>query len=262
MIKELPVFTSKTGLLNIRVYKSRELMGQAAARDIADALCQLLAAQQEVRVVFAAAPSQSEVLAGLTTAKDIDWSRVTAFHMDEYLGLSAQAPQGFGNFLKERLFDKVKPGKVHFINGQGASEEEAAVECARYTALFREKPIDIVCLGIGENGHIAFNDPPVADFADGQTVKIVRLDQVCRQQQVNDGCFASIQAVPTHALTVTIPALASGEKLFCVVPGKNKHSAVRRTLNGPISTECPATILRRHPNCVLYLDQDSYGDVE
>ena len=262
MIKEFPVFTSNTELLNVQVYKNRELMGQAAAQDIADALRRLLSAQQEVRVVFAAAPSQNEVLAGLTAAKDIDWSRVTAFHMDEYLGLPAEAPQGFGNFLKERLFDKVKPGKVHLINGQGSSEEEAAAECTRYSALFREKPIDIVCLGIGENGHIAFNDPPVADFADRQTVKVVKLDQVCRQQQVNDGCFASLQAVPTHALTVTIPALASGGKLFCVVPGKNKHSAVRRTLNGPISTECPATILRRHPSCVLYLDQDSYGGAE
>lgn len=206
-------------------------------------------------MIFAAAPSQNEFLASLIDEPGLDWSRVTAFHMDEYLGLPADAPQRFGNFLRARLFNRVHPGVVHFID----SASETAAECARYGALLRAAPIDIVCLGIGENGHIAFNDPPVADFDDPDMVKPVELDLPCKEQQVHDGCFATIADVPNHALTLTIPMLLSGAYLSCVVPGTAKRRAIRDTLHGPITTACPASILRRHPACVLYLDRDSAG---
>ena len=207
-------------------------------------------------MIFAAAPSQNEFLETLRGAEKIDWKRVTAFHMDEYLGLSADAPQSFRRYLKERLFDRVHPGEVHLIAGEAPSPEE---ECARYAHLLAEAPIDIVCLGIGENGHLAFNDPPVADFADPKMVKVVELDEACRRQQVHDGCFARFEEVPTHAITLTIPVLLSGGWLYCVVPGPTKREAVEKALTSPISPACPASILRTHARARLYLDRDSAG---
>jgi glucosamine-6-phosphate deaminase len=230
-------------------------MGRAAGNDAAAKVREVLAAKGGVRMIFAAAPSQNETLATLAAAPGIDWSRVTAFHMDEYIGLAEEAPQRFGRYLREHIFDLVRPGKVHFIDSSNRAEDE----CRRYAALLREGPIDIVCLGIGENGHIAFNDPPVANFEDPELIKVVELDEACRRQQVNDGCFTNFAAVPTHALTLTIPALVSGAHLFCSVPGRTKRAAVQRTLNGPISTECPSTVLRKHADCTLYTDADSYG---
>ncbi len=241
--------------LDIRVYANRQAMGTAAAREVAATMRDLLATQGRVRMIFAAAPSQNGFLAALSDAPALDWSRVTAFHMDEYLGLPMEAPQHFGTFLRAHLFDRVHPGIVHLID----SANETAAECARYGALLHEAPIDIVCLGIGENGHIAFNDPPVADFDDPEAIKPVELDLMCKQQQVNDGCFATIGDVPSHALTLTIPMLLSGAYLSCVVPGPAKRQAIHDTLRGPITTACPASILRRHPACVLYLDRDSAG---
>lgn len=229
-------------------------MGTAAGREVATVIKRLLENQKRVRMVFAAAPSQNEFLNVLASDKEIDWSRITAFHMDEYIGLSSEAPQRFGTFLKNRLFNIVQPGEVHLIDGSNALEE-----CRRYSGLITESPIDIVCLGIGENGHIAFNDPPVANFADPEIVKVVELEEACRRQQVNDGCFPDLSEVPTHALTLTIPALMAGKHLFCMVPGATKHEAVRQTLTGPIAEDCPASILRTHPDCRLYLDKDSYG---
>jgi len=239
--------------LDVRVYSSRLAMGVAAAHAVAATMRDLLATRGRVRMIFAAAPSQNEFLAALSDAHALDWSRVTAFHMDEYRGLPPEAPQRFGTFLRAHLFDRVHPGTVHFID----SANETAAECARYGALLRKAPIDVVCLGIGENGHIAFNDPPVADFDDPEAIKPVELDMPCKRQQVNDGCFATIGDVPSHALTLTIPMLLSGAHLSCVVPGSAKRRAVHDALRGPITTACPASILRRHPACVLYLDRDS-----
>ncbi|WP_240419427.1 glucosamine-6-phosphate deaminase [Paenibacillus periandrae] len=241
--------------LKVKVFDTRAAMGQQAALDVAGKMKQLLGSQPRLRMIFAAAPSQNEVLAGLAVMDGLDWSRVTVFHMDEYIGLSGDAPQAFGKFLKDRLFDRVQPDEVHIINSAG----DIAQEAERYSRLLAEAPIDIVCLGIGENGHIAFNDPPFADFQDPLLVKPVELDLECRQQQVNDGCFAGLDQVPTHALTLTIPALSSGKHLFCSVPGPLKREAVKQTLHGPISTACPASILRQHDDCTLYADKDSYG---
>jgi glucosamine-6-phosphate deaminase len=226
-------------------------MGRAAAADVGAALRDRLARQSTVRMIFAAAPSQAEMLDALARDRNIDWRRVTAFHMDEYIGLPADAPERFGAWLTRHLFSRVAFGTVHLIG------QDPEREAARYGALLGEAPIDIICLGIGVNGHLAFNDPPVADLHDTKPVKIVELDAVCRQQQVDDGCFPTLSSVPTHAITLTIPRLLDAGQLFCVVPGASKRAAVERSLYGPIGTECPASALRTHPRCALYLDQDS-----
>ncbi len=240
--------------LNVKVFENRRLMGAAAARDIAAQLKELAARREELSVIFAAAPSQNEVLAALAADTSIPWHKVNAFHMDEYIGLSPDAPQGFGNFLRARLFDLVPFRSVHLID-MTAKDPEAEAE--RYARLLQAQPIDVVVMGIGENGHIAFNDPPVADFRDPKTVKAVKLDEVCRRQQVNDGCFAALSDVPTHALTLTVPMLVSAPRIFCIVPAATKANAVFRTLNGEISERCPASVLRRHEHAVLYLDENS-----
>jgi glucosamine-6-phosphate deaminase len=257
MLKVKPILTEMADSMLVRVFESRSKLGEAAGLEAAAAIRALLASKAAVRIIFAAAPSQNEFLAALAAAKDLDWSRITAFHMDEYIGLPEGAPQSFGTFLREALFDKVKPGMVHYIHPAGGIE----AECERYGRLLAEAPIDIVCLGIGENGHLAFNDPPVADFHDPLPVKAVTLDSDCRNQQVNDGCFASLSEVPQQALTLTIPVLLSAKWLFCMVPGKTKRIAVTRTLHEPVSTACPSTILRSHADCRLFVDTDSFGAV-
>jgi glucosamine-6-phosphate deaminase len=229
-------------------------MGAAAARDIKSKVCELLATTPQINVIFAAAPSQNEVLASLVADQDIDWSCINAYHMDEYIGLAADAPQGFGNFLRAHLFDQVPFASVNLID---ITAKDADREAARYGALLDQNLADVVVMGIGENGHIAFNDPPVADFHDTKTVKAVKLDEICRNQQVNDGCFAAIDQVPTHALTVTVPALTRAPYLFCIVPAPSKAWAVRETLTGSIDEHCPASVLRTHDNAILYLDRDS-----
>ena len=240
--------------LEVRIYENRTLMGEAAAKDISAKIKELLLKKTEINMIFAAAPSQNDVLLALVNDKSIEWNRVNAYHMDEYVGLAADAPQGFGNFLREHIFGLVQFKSVNYIDCTAKNPEE---ECGRYGKLLRENPTDIVVMGIGENGHIAFNDPGVADFNDKETVKVVELDAVCRQQQVNDGCFKALSDVPTHALTLTVPTLISAPWLFCIVPVKTKANAVRATVNGEICEECPASILRTRENAVLYLDNES-----
>lgn len=246
--------TMKKDLLTVNIYETREEMGKAAGADIKACILDLLTKKETINMIFAAAPSQNEVLASLAEDREIPWDRVNAFHMDEYIGLSADAPQGFGNFLKNAIFGRAPFKSVSYID---ISAPDAEKECERYAALLREYPTDIVVMGIGENGHIAFNDPPVADFKDPKMVKPVPLDEVCRNQQVNDGCFATIDDVPKTAITLTVPTLFAGDHLFCIVPAKTKANAVRDTLCGEIGEACPATILRRHESAVLYLDSDS-----
>ncbi|WP_208642908.1 glucosamine-6-phosphate deaminase [Rahnella woolbedingensis] len=252
-----PRYTTQAGRLNVEVFSTRLEMGQAAARDAVSHLHQRLKEQDRVRIIFAAAPSQNEFLEYLAQAEDIDWARVDAFHMDEYVGLPVGSPALFSHYLTTHLFGKVSPGTVHKIPAAG----DAAQNCADYARLLQQAPVDMVCLGIGENGHLAFNDPPVADFNDPQPMKIVELDAICRQQQVNDGCFPALEYVPTHALTLTIPTLMAAARLFCMVPGKNKHQAVTQTLNAPQSVDCPATVLRTHPACTLYTDIAGFGEL-
>ena len=244
----------KKDLLKVNIYDTRAEMGAAAAKDIKACLLSLLQVKETVNMIFAAAPSQNEVLAALATDREIPWSRVNAFHMDEYIGLAADAPQGFGNFLKAHIFGLADFGSVSYID---ITADDAEKECERYAQLLAKHPADIVVMGIGENGHIAFNDPPVADFKDPKAVKPVELDQVCRNQQVNDGCFARLEDVPKTAITLTVPTLFAGKHLFCIVPAATKAKAVRATLCDDISEKCPATVLRRHASATLYLDGDS-----
>lgn len=242
------------GQLIVKTSPDRDRLGATAAHDIATALRASLQERERVRMIFASAPSQAETLSALTAAPGIDWRRVTAFHMDEYIGLPEDAPQRFGLWLKSHFFDHIDIDEVHLIDPSGDPEAEA------YAGLLHEGAIDFVCLGIGVNGHIAFNDPPLADFDDPLSVKTVTLDAVSRQQQVDDKCFDQLSDVPDRAITLTIPALLQARRLFCVVPGARKRDAVRAALTGPISTICPASILRTHPDCTLYLDAESDPD--
>jgi glucosamine-6-phosphate deaminase len=245
--------------LIIKKYGSRGEMGEAEAAEVSGAIRQVLDSKEYIRMIFAAAPSQNEFLGALSRDKSIDFGRVTAFHMDEYVELPVDAPQGFGNFLRDRIFAKCPFREVHYLNSLAKDPEE---ECRRYSELLKKEPIDIVCMGIGENGHIAFNDPGVADFRDPKAVKVVALDPVCRQQQVNDGCFTGMNEVPTHALTLTVPVLFGCKQIFCIVPAKNKANAVYASLNNSISENCPASILRNHGNAILYVDRESGARLE
>ena len=245
--------TLKKDELTVRVFDTRENMGVVAAAEAAEWIKEALAKKEEINIIFAAAPSQNDFLAALIK-EDIEWGRINAFHMDEYIGLTEDAPQGFANFLRRAIFDLVPFKAVYCLNGQSSDPE---AECKRYTDLLVKYPVDIIFMGIGENGHIAFNDPGVAKFDDPETVKIAKLDEVCRNQQVNDGCFATISDVPTHALTLTVPTLISAPNLFCIVPVKTKANAVKATVNGEINEMCPASILRTRDNAILYLDNES-----
>lgn len=240
--------------LEVKIYPTREELGSAAGFEAATIIKALQRTQPFVNIIFAAAPSQNEFLENLISQEGIVWERINAFHMDEYLGLMPNAPQAFGNFLKERIFDRKPFRSVNYLNGQCESKEE---ECNRYSQLLSANPAHIVCMGIGENGHIAFNDPHVADFEDKAQVKVVELDGPCRQQQVNDGCFASIGQVPTHALTLTIPALLKARYIFCMVPASSKAQAVANTIEQVISESFPSTILRNHQSAKLFIDTQS-----
>jgi glucosamine-6-phosphate deaminase len=242
------------GQLLVKIFKNREEMGKNAAQDIAKKIAEIIGEKGKVNMVFAAAPSQNDFLSELVKCSNIDWNKITAFHMDEYIGLDYDAPQKFGNYLNKHIFNKVNFRKVYYIDEKGKSPKELII---RYSELLKRNPIDIICMGIGENGHIAFNDPHVANFSDCEIIKMVDLDQKCRMQQVHDKCFKSLEEVPTHALTMTIPNFCAANYLYCIVPTKNKSKAVERTINGKIDSSCPASILRCHQRAILYLDEEA-----
>lgn len=240
--------------LKVKIFENRAQMGENAASDIADCIKTLLKNREEINIIFAAAPSQNDTIAALIKTEGIEWNRINAFHMDEYIGLSRTAPQRFGNFLNACLFSKVPFKSVNYIYDEDQNYNNT---CSRYANLLKTHPIDIVCLGIGENGHIAFNDPWVADFEDKEIIKRVPLDEICRKQQVNDGCFKKLEDVPKYALTLTVPALFKADYLFCTVPAKTKREAVYNTVNAKISEDVPATIMRKHKCAVMYCDKQS-----
>mgnify|MGYP003644847822 CR=1 FL=1 len=241
----------------VNVFSSRILAGTVAGKEIEDCIVKIQDSQPEIRIIFAAAPSQDGMLAYLANSPLVKWGKIVAFHMDEYIGLPTASPQLFASYLNDNLFSKVPLKEVHLLNTSGDVEKEMT----RYEKILNQAPIDIVCLGIGENGHIAFNDPPVADFNDPKTIKAVELEDACRIQQVNDGCFPALVEVPTRAVTLTIPTLMRGKHLFCVVLGKNKSEAVKNTLSGSVSTSCPASILTTHPNCNFYFNKSAVKDL-
>ena len=236
----------KKELLTLKKFETRAEMGAAAAEDICAKIGELLKVKAEINMVFAAAPSQNDCLSALVKLP-VEWEKINAFHMDEYVGLTKDDESSFANYLNTHIFSLVPFKSVHYIADYGEKYEE----------LLKKNHIDIVVLGIGENGHIAFNDPGVADFNDTKRIKKAELDDVCRMQQVHDGCFPTFDDVPTHALTLTIPQMVSADYMFCVVPCDTKAEAVKRTMTEEISENCPATILRRHKNAIMYCDKDS-----
>lgn len=243
----------KVEKLNVKIFDTRKELGETSANEVSATIKKLLQEKDEVNIVFAAAPSQNEFLAALRE-KDLEWGRINAFHMDEYVGLQPDAPQLFGNFLRDRIFEKVPFKSVHYFDGLA---DDMEVECQRYADLLEKHPTDICILGIGENTHLAFCDPHVADFNDPKVVKIVDLDQKNRNQQVNDGMFEKIDDVPTHAITLTIPALLKSTYTYTIVPGPTKADAIFHTLKSDIQENYPSTILRTHPRGVLYIDRES-----
>lgn len=239
--------------LTVLPYSTRQEMGKAVASDVKDRMLELLRQKDQITVVFASAPSQNEFLDALREEAVIPWERVVCFHLDEYVGLSAEAPQSFSLYLQEKLFKTRKPKQFYAIDGLNDPEKE----CERYSQLLAANPVDIACIGIGENGHIAFNDPHIADFNDPLRVKSVQLDLISRQQQVNDGCFDTLEQVPSIAISLTIPTIMSASYIFCTVPGDRKKQAVRDAVHGPVTEQCPASILRSAGSCRMYLDAES-----
>lgn len=242
----------KAGKLEVYVFETRDQMAYAAYERYCERVNTYLATQNKIRAIFAAAHSQDEFLEYLVKDNSLDFGKIEAFHMDEYFGLAENAPQKFGHFLSERIFNKKDFASVNLINSM-ASDLNA--EAARYAGLLSEAPIDITSMGIGENGHIAFNDPHEADFNDSSLMRTTTLDTVSRMQQVHDGEFNSLEEVPESAYTVTIPMLMSSKSLVCIVPGEQKARAVENCINGPVSTTCPASILKEHDDAALYIDK-------
>ena len=243
---------------DVEILPDKDTLGRAAAQLVASLIRDQLGDRDKLRIIFAAAPSQTETLAHLVAAGGIDWKRIEAFHMDEYLGLPADHPARFANWLDAHLFKQVPFGRVNRIE----PGDNPAGTVADYTALLQQAPIDLVLCGIGETGHIAFNDPDVADFNDAASVKIVTLDERSRSQQVDEGCFSSLDEVPKQAITITIPPLMSAKTVICVVSGAHKRGAVTAALTGPVTTACPASILTTHPDVHFFLDEEAGADVQ
>jgi glucosamine-6-phosphate deaminase len=249
-----PLKSFKVDSLQVYVYQSKQDLAQAAALLTRQILQLAIAQNDAAAAIVATANSQVSFFEKLTLIEDLDWSKISIFHMDEYLGVSAQHPASFRKQVKERLADKVKPKSFHPLQGDA---QQALDEIQRYSSLLQTQTIDLCCLGIGENGHIAFNDPPVADFDDPHLVKLVKLDEDCKQQQVGEGHFTSLETVPSYAFTLTIPALCRAQRMLCITPEARKAQAVKTALHGPIATSCPASILRTCPQATLLLDRDS-----
>jgi glucosamine-6-phosphate deaminase len=239
--------------LKVKIFENADTLGAEAASAVAELLNTAIAQQGYANIILATGVSQFQFLNHLQH-HSVAWKKINVFHLDEYLGLPETHQASFHKYLKERIINKVKPKQVYFINGNTL---ETKAEITRYEKLLYEHPIDVACIGIGENGHIAFNDPPVADFNDPRLVKVVEIDKAARKQQLDEGWFSTFDDVPTHAITLTIPAIMNSKAISCAVPELRKAEAVYNTLNAEISTGCPATILRTHSNAVLYLDEDS-----
>jgi glucosamine-6-phosphate deaminase len=257
-MKPTPISSFKLGTLAVEVYRDREALGQAAAAVVAERLRDLAKQHESVPVIFATGQSQYATLRALTAIPDVPWNQVVGFHMDEYVGFSDGHPASLRRYLHENLTSRVKLRHSYEMEG---AEADAQKTCQEYADLLRAHPPLLCLLGIGENGHLAFNDPAEARFDDPEDVKLVSLDRVCRQQQVIEGWFSDLAEVPTRAMTLTLPALFRVPELILSIPGPRKARIVKRTLNDPISTACPATILRRHSNATLFLDVDSAAEL-
>ncbi len=249
-----PVQSFHVDSLPVHVYETQSDMSEAVAGQVQKIFIDAIARQGSAAAILATGNSQIQFLARLIALGGVDWSKVTLFHMDEYLGISGDHKASFRRYMRERVESMVKPRIFHYLGGDA---DQPLDEIARYTALLKAQPIDLCCLGVGENGHIAFNDPPVARFDDPHTVKLVKLDDACKMQQVKEGHFPSLESVPPYALTLTVPALCAAKRMMCVAPEARKADAMRAALRGPVSTACPASFLRTQAQCTLFLDRDS-----
>ncbi len=251
-----------TRSLELNVYAARDAMGEAAAQDVAAAMKRYLKEKRKVAVVFAAAPSQDEFLYHLSRTRGIDWARVICFHLDEYVDLPRNHPNTFEVYLREHLFDLVRPKTVYFLKGLKGKPKEVAKQYARLVR--KHGGLDISCIGIGENGHIAFNEPG-SDLQDPETMKIITIDERSVRQQYRDykdhpnpaARYASLKAVPRKAWTLTVPAILSAKEIYTIVPAPQKADAVKKMWEGPVSPACPSSALRTHANVKIYLDKDS-----
>ena len=229
-------------------------MSSAAAREASDYLCDVISKQGKAAAILATGNSQIQFLEKLLAIGEVDWNKITLFHMDEYLGIDKDHSASFQRYMRERVEQIVQPSAFHYIQGDAL---EPLKECRRYTDLLTAQPIDLCCLGVGENGHIAFNDPPVADFNDSESVKIVQLDDTCRRQQHGEGHFPTFDSVPQYAFTLTIPALCQANKMICLCPETRKAKIAKTALQEAISTACPVSYLRKQSQCVMYMDEES-----
>ena len=254
----MPEMTSRRTVdhMTVSVHPDVDALGRVAADAAAAVLRRAVAERGVAHAMFATGNSQFAFIDALVNHTDgVPWADMVIFHMDEYVGAGPDHPAGFQRWIRERIVDPVRPRAAHYLDGLAVPGAEAG----RYADLLRRHPLDLCCLGIGENGHLAFNDPPVADFDDPLAVKVVELDAACRRQQVNEGHFATLADVPTEAVTVTIPALLAATTVLAIVPEARKAEPVRLALTGPVTTACPAAVLRTKSHVTLYLDAGSAG---
>jgi glucosamine-6-phosphate deaminase len=256
---EKPLLQFSAGTARVLVFDSVSDSAAAAARDAAVLITEAVRDKGKARVIAATGNSQKAFIEALVLQNDVPWDRVTLFHMDEYVGIPDTHPASFRLWIRTRIEERVHPKEAHYIEGDAP---DADAEAERYTQLLLSDEIDVAFVGIGENGHIAFNDPPVADFKDPKTVKSVALDEACKRQQAGEGHFASVAAVPDRAITITCPGLFRARAWITVVPDERKAAAVKAALEGPIATTCPASIIRTHPNATVYLDRPSASLLE
>ncbi len=249
----LPVLTRQYGKLSVSIFENGAELGARAAADLAAIMAKSIAERGLASVILATGNSQLQFLEALRQRADIAWDKVVVLHMDEYLGMCEQHPASFRRYLHTHLVDLVHPRAFYGIQGDAPDVE---AELQRYTALLNEYPADACVLGIGENGHLAFNDPP-ADFNTSRMVHVVHLDEACRRQQVGEGHFATLEEVPRQAITLTVPALLAPRHVLGVVPERRKARAVREALEGPLTPRCPASILQSQAHARLYLDRES-----
>ncbi|MGH9406799.1 MAG: glucosamine-6-phosphate deaminase [Terriglobia bacterium] len=254
-----PIAAAQFEKLTVKIFDDAAALGAAAAADFSRSLKRRAASGGGVSVIFATGASQRKMLSALTSIEGLPWSLVTGFHMDEYTGISDQHPASFRRYLREHLTERVPLRAFYPIDGSAADTEATS---RNYAALLQAHSPQLCLLGIGENGHLAFNDPHVADFSDPRDVKVVTLDRLCREQQVHEGWFPSFDDVPEGAITLTVPALLRVPELFASVPGPRKAHIVSRALKEPVSTACPATILRTHPQATLYIDRESAAELQ
>ena len=249
---EKSVETKTVDRMTVKIFPSNQALGIGAAEDFEKLISPILAKQDQAAVIFASANSQLTFFSSLLK-RNIEWSRISIFHMDEYLGMTDQHPASFSRFIREKLVNYIKPAAFYPLRGD---VPDADAELRRYADLMQKHPPDLSVLGVGENGHLAFNDPP-ADFNTTKTIHTVSLDLACRKQQVGEGHFKTLDDVPKQALSLTVPALLAPKHVLAIVPERRKADAIRAALKGPVSPQCPASILRTHPNVTMYLDRES-----